>query len=440
MRGLREEKPISGIFRYSRFPRITDQYIPKKWVSKGYQNDRAPPKQVEGGRQGGKISGMKTLTAKKMIMRGEVFWETNIPLSVCGRRHRIRRPTKEETLAAAREYVAENQTHGTELASLSTVERAFIVRMRNNGLTMARIEKALEDTSVPKRTSLLDAFNAYLKTQEGNCYGHVTSLKSCFNLFSKAYPNRSVESITAGDIATYMLAHKSNERAIYRRLRAFFRWASMMDLVIKNPIERVQRPGGDTSEREIFTCDQMQALLNAAAENAPVLRFLVFGGFFGLRTAEIQRLQCSDVDLRRGEVFVRNMKTKARGMRERYVSGTPTALAWLAILHLPATGPVIEMNESNLRLNRDAVIAKANGDDVKAARKPGAKAKSREGKLIQWPFNVLRRSFASYHLAAFENPNLTATLMGHTTADTTFAKYRAVRRKEDGEAWFALLP
>ena len=30
--------------------------------------------------------------------------------------------------------------------------------------------------------------------------------------------------------------------------------------------------------------------------------------------------------------------------------------------------------------------------------------------------------------------------MGHTTADTTFAKYRAVRRKENGVAWFGIMP
>ena len=133
------------------------------------------------------------------------------------------------------------------------------------------------------------------------------------------------------------------------------------------------------------------------------------------------------------------MKTEGKGIRERYVAGTPNGLAWLAALCLPATGPVIPVNKRNFGLNRDAVIAKANGDDVKEAMKPVAKAEGRKGKLIEWPYNVLRRSFASYHLAAFENPNLTAMLMGHTTADTTFAKYRAVRRKELGAAWFAIM-
>ena len=284
--------------------------------------------------------------------------------------------------------------------------------------------------------------NAFLLTKEKSdaCYKHVKSLKSCFKYFAAAHPHRSVASIKPAEIATYILNHKSSERAIFRRLRALFRWCVPMEFVTENPMERVPRPAADTSERETFTPAQMKAFLDAAAVSPQLLRHLVLGGFFGLRTAEIQRLDCKDVDLERGEIFVRKMKTEGKGIRERYVIGTPNAVAWLKKLALPATGPVIEINDKNFRLNRDAVIAQANGEDPKEAMKPGAKAEGRKGKLIEWPYNVLRRSFASYHLAAFENPNLTAAQIGHTTADTTFAKYRAVRRKENGVVWFALMP
>lgn len=62
----------------------------------------------------------------------------------------------------------------------------------------------------------------------------------------------------------------------------------------------------------------MRALLKAAAETPVVLRYLVLGGFFGLRPSEVEKLRCEDIDLEHAEVHVRNMKTAKRGLRERY--------------------------------------------------------------------------------------------------------------------------
>ena len=382
------------------------------------------------------------LIARDKTIHGTRCWEVRIPLAVCGKRKRIYRPTEREAIAAATSFVEENRKHGSELTELTSEERAFIMRLREKKIPLRTAEKAAEKAA-PKTKPLLRALNEYLVTQEGNSYGHIKSLKSCYTIFAAAHPHRNVEDIATSDIATYLHARKSNERAIFRRLRAFFRWATMMEFVEKNPMERLPSPCPENGERKVFTIKQMRALLTAAADNPTVLRFLVFGGFFGLRTSEIEKLRCEDVHVGDCEVFVRHMKTSKKGMRERYVVASaeaiPNGKAWLEKLKLPKTGPVIDMNDKNLRLNRDAVIARANGDDVKEAMKPGAKAEDRKGKLIEWPFNVLRRSFASYHLAAFENQNLTAALMGHTTSDTTFAKYRAVRRKADGAAWFGIM-
>ena len=380
------------------------------------------------------------MKASKATIAGRECWIVSIPKSLCGKRTRIKRTTERDALVAARQFISERQEHGSRRAEITETERDFIMSLRNGGISIAQAKRATSKEKAAKNKRLVQALNEYLLTQKDNSYGHVKSLKSCFNLFSRAFPDCTVDRILPGDIATYLLRNKSNERAIFRRLRAFFRWCVLMSHIEANPMERVPRPAADTSERETFTPAQMEALLDAAANSPQVLRHLVLGGFFGLRTAEIQRLDGKDVDLERGEIFVRKMKTEGKGIRERYVIGTPNAVAWLKNLALPATGPVIEINDKNFRLNRDAVIARANGEDPKEAMKPGAKAEARKGKLIEWPYNVLRRSFASYHLAAFENPNLTAAQMGHTTADTTFAKYRAVRRKENGVAWFAIAP
>lgn len=96
------------------------------------------------------------------------------------------------------------------------------------------------------------------------------------------------------------------------------------------------------------------------------------------------------------------------------------AKAWIETMRLPANGSFIGVNEKNLQKYRARLITALD--------------------LPAWPQNVLRKSWASHHLAAFENADLTAAQAGHTSAQTTHAKYRKARRKSDGEAWFANSP
>jgi len=60
--------------------------------------------------------------------------------------------------------------------------------------------------------------------------------------------------------------------------------------------------------------------------------------------------------------------------------------------------------------------------------------------LEHWPDNVLRRSFASYHLAVNDDGAKTAAVVGHTDAETTFAKYRVPATRATGKEWLSLTP
>jgi len=228
-------------------------------------------------------------------------------------------------------------------SDLTTAERAFIMHLREKKIPLREAAKAAE-TTARKSVPLLRALNEYLRTQTGNSKSHTQSLKNYYTRFSRDFPHRDVAEITSADIAGYLFAHKSNERQIYGRLRQFFRWCVMMDYIERNPIERVPKPDPDNKERQVLTPDQMRALLKAASGTPVVLRYLVLGGFFGLRPSEVEKLRCEDIDLEHAEIHVRNMKTSKRGLRERYVSASPDAIpngcAWLEALRLPAKGRV----------------------------------------------------------------------------------------------------
>jgi hypothetical protein len=59
---------------------------------------------------------------------------------------------------------------------------------------------------------------------------------------------------------------------------------------------------------------------------------------------------------------------------------------------------------------------------------------------VPWLPNGLRHSFATYHIALYEDAGKTALALGHTDPALTFRHYRALRTKEEAEAYFAIRP
>ena len=60
--------------------------------------------------------------------------------------------------------------------------------------------------------------------------------------------------------------------------------------------------------------------------------------------------------------------------------------------------------------------------------------------LEPWPHDAFRHSYASYHLAVFEDAAALALQMGHRTTKMIFSNYRARVKKTDGQLWWGMLP
>ncbi len=69
-----------------------------------------------------------------------------------------------------------------------------------------------------------------------------------------------------------------------------------------------------------------------------------------------------------------------------------------------------------------------------------AKSRLLNGAQVPHPRNVLRHSFCSYHLAAYQNPGSTAWLLMHTDQELLWQTYREAATPKDGKAYFRLLP
>jgi integrase len=192
----------------------------------------------------------------------------------------------------------------------------------------------------------------------------------------------------------------------------FFSFAKVRGYATSNPVQNTAKAKVVCGTPRIFTPEQMRTVLEKGP--ATFVPFLTIGGFAGLRSAEIERLDWSKINLsgRLIEVTAKNAKSAQR----RFVPICDALAAWLAP-HARASGPVATAD--SIRLGRPATV-KASG--------------------VKWPSNVLRHSFASYHLAQFKNAGQTAAELGHAGAAMLYQHYRELVTPEAAAKWWAIMP
>jgi integrase len=184
-------------------------------------------------------------------------------------------------------------------------------------------------------------------------------------------------------------------------------------MIDTNPVLRTSRPKLLDKAPEIFSVDELTALLNAASTVAPdVLPMLAIGAFAGLRESEIKRLDWRDIDLRRGYIEVKAEKSKTA--KRRIVRIQPNLSEWLAPYNA-MTGVIVPINS---RKKLDTVRKTAG--------------------LQRCPKNGLRHSFASYRLAATNDAATVAAELGHSTSQMLYSTYREVVLPEEAERYWKI--
>jgi integrase len=107
---------------------------------------------------------------------------------------------------------------------------------------------------------------------------------------------------------------------------------------------------------------------------------------------------------------------KAKTASRRFVQIQDNLAAWLE-LHIGRAGKVCPPN-----------LRKLLESDREAAG------------LKSWPNNALRHSFASYHLAHFQNAAKLALELGHTSQDLIFRHYRELVKPEQAAKYWNIRP
>jgi integrase len=159
----------------------------------------------------------------------------------------------------------------------------------------------------------------------------------------------------------------------------------------------------------IFAPENIASLLNKA--DATLRPFLALGAFAGLRTAELQRLDWSEIDLDRGFITVAASKAKTR--QRRLVPISDNLKLWL-IPARQASGPVCLHQR---------------------AQRPAAELC--EGLI--WAKNGLRHSYISYRLAILHDTARVALEAGNSP-EVIFGHYRELVTPDEAKAWFGVNP
>ncbi len=260
-----------------------------------------------------------------------------------------------------------------------------------------------------------------VKTADGASARYIGDLRHRLNLFAESFNGKRVAEITAREIDEWLrtLTRRSGKlvspttRNNFRRLLIVaFNFAKERGYCADNPADTSAKAKEIETPVGILTPAETARLLESCA--AELVPFVAIGAFAGLRRAEIERLDWSEVDFQSGLIQV--TASKAKSARRRFVKIRENLAEWLRP-HANMKGAVAPGNYREL---------------LDTARKAAG--------IEDWPQNALRHSFASYHLARFSDAAALALELGHTNSNLVFQHYREVVKPKDAERYWNIKP
>jgi integrase len=341
-----------------------------------------------------------------------------------GRTRRQFFETKEQARAEASFRNMEREKNGIEHAEFPTAWRVMAQHAMGE---LQPFGKTIDDAtrhyvahlkaterSISAEDLVKELFAA--KKADGGGKRLLGTLKSRLGRFARDFDGRLMATITTRDIDDWLRSLEVGpmSRNHYRAWAfAAFRFAVRNGYATTNPVEGAAKAKVTSKTPGILTVDQTSALLVSASPE--LLPYFAIGLFAGLRRAELERLDWSEIDLESGLIEVKAEKAKT-AMR-RLVKIEPNLREWLQP-HRKLKGSVVPLEK--FRYLFAALRAEAG--------------------IKEWPDNALRHSFASYHLAAFKNAASTALELGHHDARVTFAHYRELVKPKEAARYWSIKP
>jgi len=334
---------------------------------------------------------------------------------------------KSDADAERRRQLTTLERHGREAVGLSQRELSDFITAKRE---LAKYAKTINDAAkflidhmerVLKHGTTVSEFAdkvLQLKRQAKRSDAHLAGLEMYFRKFCEAFGERPIASITTEELDDWLSALPANRANTRRNLSILFGAAVKRGIIPTNPMTRTEKPAKSDKAPEIFSPDELEALLETAQRIEPgIVPLLAIGAFAGLRSdvkdSEIARLEWSEVNQQRG--FIEVKAAKAKTAQRRLVPIQPNLAKWLRP-YAAMSGVVLP---KNARTKRERVCKVAG---------------------VTWKRNGLRHSFASYHLAATNEAPKVATELGHPNPTLLYNTYRELVLPEDAERYWKIEP
>lgn len=316
--------------------------------------------------------------------------------------------------------------------------RAAILLLENSGLNLegaAKLALHIEGSSSWKEATIERAIDDFLADCRERVKAGALRIRTAEfyeeNLwaFEGSFQGRTVDEISRKRLSKYLaqLPVSPTSRAVrFRALRAWLNWCERQDpaLVRENPCRGLQLPKVvQESEIAFLSIDEVKAILEAPTPHRWSLALQLFAG---IRPEEISSKHKAGLQwehINRKEKLIRIPADMAKGSRRgsmaRLIDQAPKNL-WGWLKDGPETGPVCPVLPYSVR----AMAKRLGGFN---------------GKEKKWPHDGLRRTFATYHVAAYGDPGKTALIMGHRgSTDMLHRHYRGLATKDQGDSFFRI--
>jgi len=250
------------------------------------------------------------------------------------------------------------------------------------------------------------------KESAGRRASYVKQMRVSLGKFSAKFAGRHISTLSPAEIEGWLNGNgwsQSTRRGYLTDVRTLYSYAISHGYCTENFARRVERPSHDDKPPGILTVDQGRALLRALLEHdRGMIPYITLGMFAGIRPYEARQITASDAA--NGYVHVAGRVAKTR--QRRLVTLLPVLKAWLSV--------------------------EGGGYQPKNLERRFRRLIDRAG--LVWTHDVLRHSFASYHLALNGSAEQTALQLGHGSTAMLFAHYRELVTKANADQWFGLTP
>jgi integrase len=254
------------------------------------------------------------------------------------------------------------------------------------------------------------------KKQAGLSDRYIETLRTYLLRFADSF-QASIGSINTGAIVRWLDSLKLGPRS-YNNVRqavvTLFNFARRRGYLPKGETTEaadVETKRDRDREIAILTPAELSKLLR---KSKPVYQlYFALAAFTGIRSAELLRLEWSEINFEKGHIEVKTRKAKTA--TRRLVPIQPNLAKWLA--------PYRDRKGKLFQSRRTVDSA------IKFAKRL----------KIPWTANVLRHSYATYRLSILPDAARVALEMGNSPAKL-FTNYRELDREDQAPEWFAIEP